>query len=58
MTLRRWAAAALVLLSVAYLRFTMPVFAERVMPALRDVLCCEQIRFVMPDEAAAWTVSN
>ena len=56
MSLRRWAAAALVLLLAFYLKLTMPVFAERCVPALQDMLRCEQLECVIPVEAASCPV--
>ena len=58
MSLRRWSVAAAVMLTVLYLRFTMPVFGECVIPALQEMLREEQIGQVMPDAAETWPDSD
>ncbi len=54
MSVRRWGVAALAILSIVYLKYTMPGFDEYVIPALRSMLRCEQISCVVPNGAASW----
>jgi len=55
MTMRRLVVAAAAMLLAVYLKLSMPVFSERIVPALKDMLCEEQVVIVVPIEAAAWT---
>ena len=54
MTFRRLAIAAAVLLLAVYLKLAMPVFGEKIVPALKDMLCEEQIAVAVPAGVSAW----
>ena len=54
MSVRRWCAALFAALSIVYLRYTMPVFDESVVPALRLMLRCEQVTLFVPTGTVSW----
>ena len=54
MTMRRLATAAAMLLLAVYLKLAMPVFQERIVPALKEMLSEEQVVIVVPEEVSAW----
>ena len=54
MTFRRLAIAAAAMLLAVYLKLSMPVFSERIVPALKDMLCEEQVVIAVPEEVLVW----
>ena len=54
MSVRRWGVALLVILSIIYLKYSIPTFDKCVIPALRSILCSEQILCVVPNGAVSW----
>ena len=54
MTLRRLEAAAAAMLLAVYLKLSMPVFSDAVVPALKEMLIEEQIVITVPEEVTVW----
>ncbi len=54
MSEQRIAAAVIVLLSLVYLRFSMPRLYEESLPALKDALGAEQVALPVSERVAAW----
>ena len=58
MPYRRLAIAAAILLAAVYLKLTLPVFREEVLPAVKNAVTAEQLRIDLPAGAAFWRVSD
>ena len=54
MSVRRVLAAAAALLSIVYLKVSMPVFAARVLPALREMTGEGQVVLRLPEAVLSW----
>lgn len=54
MSIKRLAAAGLILLCIFYLRLCMPMHADRFLTALRGMIGQEQVEITLPEGTAAW----
>jgi len=54
MSVRRIAAAALVLAAALYLRALMPELSGQLFPAMRQAIALGQVELTLPEGVAAW----